>query len=139
MKVTQIITLFGLSSFAVAECDIYKLYGSIVKDPIMGWSWSGHLDDGLGIYPNKVLCGQGAGDNKGHRDDDGTWHLPCQEGFSLTLTGNGAHAIMVNGALTDEWDTGATADQYDCYGACQDKGGVCLQCTQYDFTSNYEC
>jgi hypothetical protein len=139
MKITSISALAGLLSTASAACT-YHLYGSLVDDPILGWSWSGHLDDGLGIYPNPVLCGQGSG-NEGasHRNDDGSWNIGCQNGFSLTLTNNGGHAIMVNGLNTDEWDTGATGEQYDCYGGCQDKGGVCVHCTQYDFTSDYQC
>lgn len=106
----------------------------------MGWSWSGQLQENdPGSYQAMLVCGQGVEDGVGNRDDDGTWHLPCNNGYSLTLTNNGAHAIVINGGRTDEWDTSAKADEFDCYGACEDRKGVCLQCTQYEFTSEHLC
>lgn len=139
MKTSLLVPILGLFPIAMAERCAYKLYGSIVNDPIIGWSWSGHLDDGVGIYDYGILCGQGSGNNDGGQDEDGNWKIGCQDGFDLTLSQTGSHATFVNGALTDEWNTGATADFYDCYGACQDKGGACIQCTQYDFTSEAVC
>jgi hypothetical protein len=133
-----LLTILTLASPVLSKRCTYHLYGSIVKD-VTGWSWSGHLDDGLGIYPNKIMCGQGSGNNAGHRNKDGSWDIGCQNGFSLKLSANAGKATVVNGALTDSWNTGAKLDMFECAGACGDRGGVCIHCPQYDFTSDYQC
>jgi hypothetical protein len=61
MKANTIIALLALSSGAVAKRCMYRLSGSFQKDLIIGWGGSVTLEDGLGIYPNKVLCGNGSG------------------------------------------------------------------------------
>jgi hypothetical protein len=138
MRTSQVALILGLTPLALARCE-YHLSGSILNDPIVGWSWSGKLEDGLEIYENPILCGQGSGNNDGHQDENGNWIIGCQEGFALTLSGATAGtATMVNGALTDTWDTGASPDFFCCYGACDD-GGATLECAQYDFTSDYNC
>jgi hypothetical protein len=131
-----LLTILALTTPVFSRCT-YRLSGSIVKE-ITGWSWSGHLDDGLGIYPNKILCGQGSGNNAGHRNKDGTWDIGCQNGFSLKLSANAGKATVVNGALTDSWNTGAKRSTFECAGACQDRG-ICIHCQQYDFNSEYKC
>lgn len=135
MMLSQLALGLGLLPTALGLCT-YQLSGSIVNDPIIGWSWSGHLDDSWG----NIICGQGAGDSGGYQDENGSWHLECGwPGVSFTLSGATAGtATVVNNGATDSWSTGASPDFYDCYGACQD-GGVCLQCTQYDFTSDFGC
>jgi hypothetical protein len=138
MKANTIITLLILSSGAIAKRCTYHLSGSFQKDLIIGWGGSVKLEDGLGIYPNKVLCGNGSGNNHIKRAGDGTWTIGCQPGFELKITGDGKKAIMKNGALTDEWKTGPKRSTYQCYGACEDRG-PCFKCSEYDFTSDFQC
>lgn len=139
MKLLRLASLLGSFSVALADVCAYRITGSIVNDPILGWSWSGHLNDVVQIYPNPILCGQGSGNPNVNQDSEGKWIVGCQNGFSLTMSKTGTHVTFVNGALTDEWNTGASADEYDCYGACDDKKGACVKCTQYDFSSDGGC
>ncbi|KAI1879128.1 hypothetical protein JX265_003305 [Neoarthrinium moseri] len=134
-----LLPIIAFASIAAAKTCSYSLKGSIVDDPIMGWSASAELDDKLGIYPNKVLCGNGSGNSMLKQNDKKEWTIGCQQGFELTLSERGNHVTFKNGALTYEWSTGAKPDKQDCYGACQDKGGICVKCTEYDFTSEGGC
>lgn len=128
-----------LLSAAAAQYCVYKLEGSIVDDPILGWSWSGHLDDVFSGIENPHICGYGSGNGQVNQDNDGNWVIGCQEGYRMTMTKTGGHVLVQHPAGIDEWDTGSKVDAHDCYGACGDKGGICLQCREYDFTSDYGC
>ncbi|KAH6611487.1 hypothetical protein Trco_001507 [Trichoderma cornu-damae] len=111
----------------------YRLKGSITRDPVLGWSFAGALYSYLG----ESICGQGSGttENIAHQNDDGDWVIGCLPTYSLLISETGKDVTVTFTYLIDKWTQAVSMDSYDCYGACQDKGGICLQCTDYNFDS----
>lgn len=103
--------------------------GTIIADPIMGWTI------GMSLTDNGVAVSQGGG---AHQDEAGDWNLDC-DGCTLKIGKMGGKATYTNAGQTYQWLQPVTRELQDCYGACEDRKGACIKCTTYSWDINQYC
>ncbi|KAH6665635.1 hypothetical protein B0J14DRAFT_660345 [Halenospora varia] len=103
--------------------------GTITTHPIMGTTIGATLtDNGL-----KVCDGE-------RTDADGKWVYKCVGKATMTITKFGTHAWYKNiDGATYEWDQNVKVDRYGCVGACEDRKGACMSCTDKSWDVKLYC
>ena len=107
--------------------------GSITHDPF-------NINSGIGaeLWDNgSVVCGDSVGN--WHFDQDGHYSAACRPGFVFAVTKNGEKAWYRNGDHAYSWLQHIKTDRLDCYGACEDRKGACVKCTQYSWDVKQFC
>lgn len=72
-------------------------------------------------------------------DQDGHYSLTCRPGYYWAISKNGAYAWYGYPGIDFTWAVARTSDTYDCYGACDDRHGACLKCTDYNWDQWLYC
>jgi hypothetical protein len=99
--------------------------GSIVHDPLgINSGISATVTDNGG-----VVCT----DANSRIDQDGHYSLGCIPGYVYAVTKDARTAWYGYGSVSFQFLQDPSSDSYDCYGACDDKKGACIQCDEYSW------
>lgn len=102
------------------------VYGNIAGDPILGPSvWSVFAVDN-----SQIVCSSDMG---ACFDQDDDFSMGCLPGYVYAFTKTGDTAWYANPVQAWSWTQANNPDRYDCYGACEDKKGFCIKCTDYSW------
>ena len=106
--------------------------GSITVSPLPGLSgiWAEVYDNDN----NNPVC-----TGPSYIDQDSHYSLTCRPGYYWAISKNAAQAWYGYPGSSFTWTVARTSDTYDCYGACDDKKGACLSCTDYNWDQWLYC
>lgn len=129
----KLLTLLSALTLTTPTLACLHVYGNIAGDPFLGPSvWSVFaVDNGL------TVCSSDMG---ARIDQDGHFSMGCLSGYVYAFTKDGRTAWYGNnGGGSFSFLQSNNPDKYDCYGACEDKKGVCIQCTDYSWDQWMYC
>jgi hypothetical protein len=113
-------------AFEAPTLTCLHVYGHIAGDPFLGASvWSVFAVDN-----GQIVCSSDMG---ARIDQDGHFSMGCLPGYIYAFTKDGKTAWFANPSQAWSWIQPNHPDTYDCYGACDDKEGLCIKCTDYNW------
>jgi hypothetical protein len=128
MKLSALVLILSATVPSVLAC--VHSFGSITADPF-------DINSGIGaeLWDNgSQVCG-----DPFRIDQDGHYSASCIPGYVFALSKNGVHAWYGYGNNAFQWNQDVKIDHLDCYGACDDRRGACVKCTQYSWDIKQYC
>jgi hypothetical protein len=130
MAIYATITILSLLALSTQVLACVHSVGSITVDPLgANGGISASLTDN-----NVKVC-----DDPWYIDQDGHYAATCIPGTVFALSKNGDTAWYGYGSASFSWQQNADKSSEDCYGACEDRKGACIKCTQYAWDIKEYC
>ena len=117
MKLTTLVS--SLLTLTTPTLACLHVYGNIVGDPFTD-------DSAWGVFAvdnGRIVCSSDMG---ARFDQDNHFSMGCLPGYVYAFTRDGRNAWFANPSNAYSWVQSNHPVEGNCYGACDDKHGVCI-------------